>query len=97
MGGGKKSKKDGDRKSRKKGRDTPVVVSREASDDEAFNDEASNGPDMVPTAAKVDVEDIGTVEDEFGAKDFRSEMEMRPDHESRPLWVAPVSVSCDFH
>ena len=25
----------------------------------------------------------------YGAKDFRSQMELRPDHESRPLWVAP--------
>ena len=28
-------------------------------------------------------------EDLYGAKDFRSQMELRPDHESRPLWVAP--------
>ena len=87
----KKSKKDGDRKSRKKGRDTPsssAVVSREPSDDEIY-DEASNGPDMVPAAAKVDVENVTATEDEYGAKDFRSEMEMRSDHESRPLWVAP--------
>lgn len=89
MGGGKKSKKDGERKSRKKGRDTPVMVSREASDDDTYYDEASNGPDMVPSAAKLVVENVGSAEDEFGAKDFRSEMELRPDHESRPLWVAP--------
>ena len=90
MGGGKKSKKDGDRKSRKKGRDTPLAgVSREPSDDELYDDEASTGTDMVPTAAKVDVENVGSTEDEYGAKDFRAEMEMRSDHESRPLWVAP--------
>lgn len=27
--------------------------------------------------------------DEFGAKDYRSQMELKPDHMSRPLWVAP--------
>merc|ERR1719228_1648433 len=27
--------------------------------------------------------------DEFGAKDFRSQMDLRPDHAVRPLWVAP--------
>jgi DNA excision repair protein ERCC-3 len=30
-----------------------------------------------------------TIEDEFGAKDFRNQMELRTDHESRPLWIAP--------
>lgn len=27
--------------------------------------------------------------DEFGAKDYRIEMKLKPDHASRPLWVAP--------
>ncbi|KAJ1358392.1 TFIIH basal transcription factor complex helicase XPB subunit [Parelaphostrongylus tenuis] len=27
--------------------------------------------------------------DEFGGKDYRSEMPLKPDHASRPLWVAP--------
>merc|ERR1719167_540701 len=46
----------------------------------------------VPTAAAVDVEareEGEAEEDVYGAKDFRSQMELRPDHESRPLWVAP--------
>merc|ERR1719342_1466085 len=34
-------------------------------------------------------EDQDVPEDEFGAKDFRSQMELRPDHANRPLWVAP--------
>ena len=94
MGGGKKSKRDGDKKSRKKGRDTPAAaVNLEPSDDESYFDENSNGPDaMVPSASKVDIEVKGeqaTAEDEFGAKDFRSQMELRTDHESRPLWIAP--------
>merc|ERR1719225_1490724 len=36
-----------------------------------------------------DAEDQDVPDDEFGAKDFRSQMELRPDHASRPLWVAP--------
>lgn len=27
--------------------------------------------------------------DDFGAKDYRHEMKLKPDHGSRPLWVAP--------
>ena len=82
MGGSKKSKKDHDRKSRKKEKHTPVV-SREPSDDESYYDDASNEANsLVPSAAKVDMEaKSGEKEDDFGAKDFRSEMEMRADHE----------------
>jgi len=28
-------------------------------------------------------------EDEFGAHDYRNEMQLKKDHSSRPLWVAP--------
>ncbi|KAG9508893.1 General transcription and DNA repair factor IIH helicase subunit XPB, partial [Fragariocoptes setiger] len=28
-------------------------------------------------------------EDEYGAKDYRKQMELRVDHEARPIWVAP--------
>merc|ERR1712223_997625 len=92
MAGGKKSKRDGDKKSRKRARENEA--SREPSDDEISNDESSNqGPEsMVPAASKINIEakaEQAAVEDELGAKDFRSQMELRPDHESRPLWVAP--------
>ena len=91
MAGGKKSKRDGDKKSRKRARENEA--SREPSDDENNFDESSNGPDsMIPAAARVNVESKGeqnAVEDEYGAKDFRSQMSLRTDHESRPLWVAP--------
>ncbi|KAK2578754.1 hypothetical protein KPH14_012280 [Odynerus spinipes] len=45
----------------------------------------------IPDAAKTDIEkqDEGIIEDEFGAKDYRSQMILKPDCESRPLWVAP--------
>jgi hypothetical protein len=51
--------------------------------------------DGIPSAAKknVESEDQGAVEDEYGAKDYRTQMILKSDHESRPLWV----VSCsDF-
>ncbi|GFG37201.1 hypothetical protein Cfor_09331 [Coptotermes formosanus] len=56
----------------------------------------SHDPDLlvldgIPTAAKksIESEDQGALEDEYGAKDFRSQMVLKSDHESRPLWVAP--------
>ncbi|XP_054712229.1 general transcription and DNA repair factor IIH helicase subunit XPB-like [Uloborus diversus] len=44
--------------------------------------------DIIPAAASQQIAE-GTQEDEFGAKDYRSLMELRLDHEARPLWVAP--------
>ncbi|KAJ2943756.1 hypothetical protein O0L34_g16884 [Tuta absoluta] len=44
----------------------------------------------VPAAATQDAEKMDQVpEDEFGAKDYRSQMALKPDNASRPLWVAP--------
>ncbi len=48
--------------------------------------------EWVPSAAAVDADkqaEVETPEDEFGAKDFRSQMQLRQDHGCRPLWVAP--------
>ena len=45
--------------------------------------------DWVPGAASKNADDIEAVEDEFGAMDFRAQMDLRHDHDSRPLWVAP--------
>ncbi|XP_066587717.1 general transcription and DNA repair factor IIH helicase/translocase subunit XPB isoform X2 [Prorops nasuta] len=47
--------------------------------------------DGIPDAAKNDVEklDEAAIEDEFGAKDYRSQMILKQDSASRPLWVAP--------
>lgn len=43
----------------------------------------------MPDAAKTDVEkqDECATEDEFGAKDYRLQMILKPDNASRPLWV----------
>ncbi|KAB0796826.1 hypothetical protein PPYR_10887 [Photinus pyralis] len=45
----------------------------------------------VPGAAGRNAENIdqGVQEDEFGSKDYRTQMLLKPDHQSRPLWVAP--------
>lgn len=45
----------------------------------------------VPGAAARNAEnnDNEVQEDEFGAKDYRSQMSLKQDHASRPLWVAP--------
>lgn len=47
--------------------------------------------DGIPAAAAKNAEknDDGIQEDEYGAKDYRSQMELKLDHSSRPLWVAP--------
>lgn len=47
--------------------------------------------EIVPEAAKKDVEKTDKAEeDHFGAKDYRKEMNLKPDHESRPLWVVSL-------
>uniref|UniRef100_F1KWF4 General transcription and DNA repair factor IIH helicase/translocase subunit XPB n=1 Tax=Ascaris suum TaxID=6253 RepID=F1KWF4_ASCSU len=45
----------------------------------------------VPKAASHNLEGQTAVSrtDDFGAKDYRHEMKLKPDHASRPLWVAP--------
>lgn len=55
--------------------------------DEDTNDDTA----LVPGAASKNAEknDEGILEDEYGAKDYRSQMELKIDHTSRPLWVAP--------
>ncbi|KAK3108424.1 hypothetical protein FSP39_007756, partial [Pinctada imbricata] len=45
-------------------------------------------PTDMPQAASRNVDD-NTKEDEFGAKDYRGILELKLDHQSRPLWVAP--------
>ncbi|XP_065573948.1 general transcription and DNA repair factor IIH helicase/translocase subunit XPB-like isoform X2 [Artemia franciscana] len=82
MGGGSRGK-DKDRRKKGKGRDI------EAEFEESLQDvDVSEG---LPGAAKQDIEriDFSAQEDTFGAKDYRNEMVLKADHESRPLWVLP--------
>ena len=58
--------------------------------DDYLDDDVVDGadPEGIPAAAKYDIEKHEpAAEDEFGAKDYRSQMELKPDHESRALWV----------
>lgn len=58
----------------------------EEHNDEDFEPVDSEG---IPDAAKSNCEknDETATEDEFGAKDYRSQMILKPDNVSRPLWV----------
>lgn len=84
MAGPKKSKGDRtDKKSKRKRKE----------EDDDFQEDFADVPetDGVPGAATKDVEkeDAQFEEDEFGAKDYRSQMTLKPDNISRPLWVLP--------
>jgi len=53
-------------------------------------DVVGNEADWVPEAAsKMEAIPDNVEEDDFGAQDFRKQMELRLDHGNRPLWVAP--------
>lgn len=57
-------------------------------DDEDDNDGApSESQEAVPAAAGKQVDESGTKVDEYGAKDYRTQMLLKADHSSRPLWV----------
>lgn len=76
-------KQEGKSKKRKKEEDEAYVF------DEDDTNESEGA--AVPGAAARDAEknDQSAMEDEYGAKDYRSQMELKPDNASRPLWVAP--------
>ncbi|KFM57356.1 DNA excision repair protein haywire, partial [Stegodyphus mimosarum] len=54
--------------------------------EEDIDDDAET--EIIPAAANQQIVE-STPEDEFGAKDYRNLMQLRVDHDSRPLWVAP--------
>ncbi|XP_046389891.1 general transcription and DNA repair factor IIH helicase subunit XPB [Ischnura elegans] len=86
MGGPKKYKKDNDAKKWKKRK-------RDEDEDPYGDEDGGEGGDGegIPDAAKKNVEadENAAVEDEYGAKDYRALMQLKLDHSSRPLWVAP--------
>ncbi|XP_066972454.1 general transcription and DNA repair factor IIH helicase/translocase subunit XPB [Macrobrachium rosenbergii] len=61
--------------------------------DDAYSDEEeAEELEGIPQASKRNVEERGvqaTPKDQYGAFDFRSQLELRDDYTSRPLWVAP--------
>ncbi|XP_069838491.1 general transcription and DNA repair factor IIH helicase/translocase subunit XPB [Dendropsophus ebraccatus] len=78
---GKKDKWDRDKKKSKK---------RHYDEEEEEEDEApTTDQEAVPSAAGKQVDEAGTKLDEYNAKDYRSQMPLKGDHASRPLWVAP--------
>lgn len=88
MGKPKKAKKSKQEKV-KGGADPDYVDDYEDFDDDFMNEEVA----AVPQAAKKHIDsetstNVG-IEDKFGAKDYRTQMRMKPDHSSRPIYVAP--------
>ncbi|XP_072324776.1 general transcription and DNA repair factor IIH helicase/translocase subunit XPB isoform X1 [Scyliorhinus torazame] len=76
----------------KKERDKKKFKRRRCDDDEDDEDEFSvdaESQEAVPSAAGKQVEQAVVKEDEYGAKDYRTLMNLKEDHSSRPLWVAP--------
>lgn len=79
MGGNKKNKKEKeDRKAAKRARYEELDLDE---------DDENEGKD-IPNLATAKVNEYSN-EDEFGAKDYRRTLELKLDHASRPLWVAP--------
>ncbi|XP_038646115.1 general transcription and DNA repair factor IIH helicase subunit XPB [Scyliorhinus canicula] len=76
----------------KKERGKKKFKRRRCDDDEDDEDEFSvdaESQEAVPSAAGKQVEQAVVKEDEYGAKDYRTLMNLKEDHSSRPLWVAP--------
>ncbi|XP_011179646.1 general transcription and DNA repair factor IIH helicase subunit XPB [Zeugodacus cucurbitae] len=93
MGPPKKSKKDrfpGD-KFGKKRRAEDEAFTQLVEDGDSLASDGVAELDGVPVAASKNVEtnDDGIMTDEYGAKDYRAQMELKSDHTNRPLWVAP--------
>nr|CAG4642321.1 EOG090X01LU [Evadne anonyx] len=92
MAGGSKYRKGGDKSDyakKRTGKKRKDYGEEEGTHDEGgFDGTEGEG---VPDAAKQNIEnDTAKVpEDEYGAKDYRKTLTLKPDHNSRPLWVAP--------
>ncbi|KAK3758633.1 hypothetical protein RRG08_019543 [Elysia crispata] len=81
MAGSKRDKKDKEDKKSKKAKYEPEVIEEDEADD------ASDAKEL-PASATREVAEAAP-EDEFGAQDYRKTLELKGDHTSRPLWVAP--------
>lgn len=82
MGGSKKSKRSGEKEYRSK----KFKPDDEYADD--FGGDVDIDTDGIPPVASKQVSEQST-EDEYGAKDYREEMQLKPDNQCRPLWIAP--------
>ncbi|CAH2305146.1 TFIIH basal transcription factor complex helicase XPB subunit isoform X1 [Pelobates cultripes] len=72
-------------------RDKKKSKKRHYDEEDDDEDEGPGGEfqQAVPSAAGKQVDEAGTKQDEYGAKDYRLQMPLKGDHLSRPLWVAP--------
>ncbi|KAK7498462.1 hypothetical protein BaRGS_00010416 [Batillaria attramentaria] len=85
MGGNKKEKRE--EKKQKRARVEEEEFEYEEDDDFVEPGEVSQ---EVPAAALRDCDkEEAAKTDEFGAQDYRKTLELKPDHTSRPLWIAP--------
>ncbi|EDW80044.1 uncharacterized protein Dwil_GK12273 [Drosophila willistoni] len=91
MGPPKKSKKErsgGDKFAKKRrAEDEAFTQLVEMENDSNDAPEAEGVPGAASKNAEANDDNIDT--DEYGAKDYRSQMQLRQDHSNRPLWVAP--------
>lgn len=94
MGPPKKFRKDGgnkESKNKSKNKTEGEWIPSETYDDDddptTGNDDGSAVPGAAARNAEANDQDIQ--EDEFGAKDYRSQMTLKADNTCRPLWVAP--------
>lgn len=74
----------------------PILLADKRYQTDIYADDDSNSVDGaedggIPAAAAKNAEkyDETVNEDEYGAKDYRSQMQLKVDHASRPIWVAP--------
>lgn len=56
-------------------------------DDDEYEDGPGDG-NSAPKSSGVKISD-DVEEDEYGARDYRNKLQLKPDHAARPLWVAP--------
>ncbi|KAK7009623.1 TFIIH basal transcription factor complex helicase XPB subunit [Biomphalaria glabrata] len=82
MAGGKRDKKEKEQRKSKKAKYEAEVDEEEEEEDEIADKEA------VPASASRECVEAAP-KDEFGAFDYRQTLELKSDHKSRPLWIAP--------
>lgn len=80
---GLKRRNDDSSKSSKKSK-----KSKTEEEDEYGEEEYTDDVEVAPKSSAATVTDQAN-EDEFGAKDYRKLIDLKADHSSRPLWVAP--------
>ncbi|XP_064647287.1 general transcription and DNA repair factor IIH helicase subunit XPB-like [Lineus longissimus] len=90
MGGGTKREKKSKGKKSKKSKKAADSYEPDDEDSNYGDDEPVGDKGLVPEVAKQNAEEAITApEDEYGAKDYRSLLSLKLDHNARPIWVAP--------